>query len=57
MRGQRVAKTSIRTKLMTAKDQKAVTLQADVREMTQLHLQGTFGRAEHDVLGNANIKE
>lgn len=42
---------------MTAKDQKAVTLQADVREMTQLHLQGTFGRAEHDVLGNANIKE
>lgn len=48
---------SSHTKPATAKHREAVTLHFPMREMTWLYLRGTFGCAEHNVLGNTNVEE
>ena len=42
MRGPLAAQTSVNTKFTTTKDRKAVSLQQDIRGITQLYLQGAL---------------
>lgn len=46
---------SICTRLMTAGDTAAATVQSDTREVTVIPA-GTFGCAERKLLGKANVK-
>lgn len=52
MRGPLAAQTSVDTKFITTKDRKAVSLQQDIRGITQLYLQGALGCTECNILGN-----